>query len=58
MRAANERFVLRHVKRVNEEEEIDIVMESGKIIEITAAGDGRGARDWDGSGAYVSSGWD
>ncbi|MDQ0086987.1 dihydroorotase [Paenibacillus anaericanus] len=52
----SERFVLRNVKRVNEEE-IDIVMESGNIVEITAAGEGYGAQVWDGSGAYVSSGW-
>lgn len=51
-----ERFVLRNVKRVNEEE-MDIVIENGKIAEITRAGSGRGQQVFDYSGAYVSSGW-
>lgn len=51
-----ERFVLRNVKRVNEEK-IDIVIENGKITEITKAGSGRGQQVFDYSGVYVSSGW-
>ncbi|OAH59554.1 MULTISPECIES: amidohydrolase/deacetylase family metallohydrolase [Bacillaceae] len=51
-----ERFVLRNVKRVNEEE-IDIVVEDGKIAEVTKAGNGRGQQVFDYSGVYVSSGW-
>lgn len=49
-------FVLRNVKRVNGEE-IDIVIEDGKIAEIEKAGYGRGKHILDYSGAYVSSGW-
>ncbi|KTD88610.1 amidohydrolase/deacetylase family metallohydrolase [Paenibacillus etheri] len=52
----DERYVLRQVKRVSGEE-IDIVIENGKIAEITPAGEVRGGQDWEGSGAYVSSGW-
>lgn len=52
----NEKLVLRHVKRVNGEE-IDIVIENGKIAGLTSAGDGCGERIVDGCGAYVSSGW-
>lgn len=51
-----ERFVLRNVKTVNEEE-IDIVVEHGKIAEVTKAGYGHGQQTYDLSGAYVSSGW-
>ncbi|MGM0901261.1 MAG: amidohydrolase/deacetylase family metallohydrolase [Bacillota bacterium] len=50
-----ERFVLRNVKRINGEE-IDIVIENGKIAEITKAGIGQG-HILDYSGVYVSSGW-
>jgi dihydroorotase len=49
-------FVLRNVKRVNGEE-IDIVIEDGKIAEIEKAGYGRGKHVLDYSGVYVSSGW-
>ncbi|SDH84082.1 amidohydrolase/deacetylase family metallohydrolase [Alteribacillus bidgolensis] len=50
-----ERFVLRNVKRVNGED-IDIVIEDGKIAEVTKAGGGSGyVLDY--SGVYVSSGW-
>lgn len=56
VRTLDERYVLRQVKRVSGEE-IDIVIESGRIAEITPAGEGRGGQEWEGSGAYVSSGW-
>ncbi|QGQ48292.1 amidohydrolase/deacetylase family metallohydrolase [Metabacillus sediminilitoris] len=49
-------FVIRNVKRVNGEE-IDIVIEDGKIAQIEKAGYGRGKHVLDYSGAYVSSGW-
>ncbi|UAL52696.1 amidohydrolase/deacetylase family metallohydrolase [Metabacillus dongyingensis] len=51
-----ERFVLRNVKLVNEKE-MDIVVEDGKIAELTKAGSGCGEEVYDYSGAYVSSGW-
>lgn len=51
-----ERFVLSNVKRVNEDQ-IDIVVEDGKIAEITKAGSGFGELLFDCSGMYVSSGW-
>lgn len=51
-----ERIVLSHVKYVSGEE-IDIIIENGRIAEVTPAGDGRGDRTVDGLGAYVSSGW-
>lgn len=50
------RFVLRNVKRLNGEE-IDIVVENGKIAEVINAGEGRGQQVYDRSGMYVSSGW-
>lgn len=56
VRTVNEKFVLRHVKRVSGEE-IDIEIENGKIAGITSAGEGCGAHVVDGCGAYVSSGW-
>ncbi|WP_096436862.1 amidohydrolase/deacetylase family metallohydrolase [Alteribacter populi] len=49
-------FVLRNVKRVNNEKKIDIVIRDGKIAEVTKAGSGRGYV-LDHSGVYVSSGW-
>lgn len=49
-------FVLRNVKLVTGQP-VDIVVENGIITEVTEAGRGRGNRIWDGSGAYVSSGW-
>ncbi|UHA73780.1 amidohydrolase/deacetylase family metallohydrolase [Paenibacillus sp. 481] len=52
----NDRYVLHNVKRVNEDA-IDIVIENGKIAEVTASGSGRGRRVVDFSGMYVSSGW-
>ncbi|MRN56123.1 amidohydrolase/deacetylase family metallohydrolase [Paenibacillus monticola] len=52
----NERFVLRYVKLMSGQE-IDIVIENKKIAEITKAGEGSGQQEWNGSGAYVSSGW-
>ncbi|MBD1381520.1 amidohydrolase/deacetylase family metallohydrolase [Metabacillus arenae] len=51
-----ERFVLRNVKRVNGED-IDIVIEGGKIAEVAKAGCGLGKIVFDYSGVYVSSGW-
>lgn len=51
-----ERFVLRNVKRVNGEE-IDIVIENNKIVQVTKAGAGEGGKVLDYSGTYVSSGW-
>ncbi|MEW9702046.1 amidohydrolase/deacetylase family metallohydrolase [Paenibacillus sp. SI8] len=52
----NERIVLRHIKRVNNEV-IDIVIEDGIIAELTEAGRGSGDHIFDCSGFYVSSGW-
>jgi dihydroorotase len=52
----NGRYVLRNARKVSGET-IDIVVEDGKIAEITAAGSGSGARELDCSGLYVSSGW-
>src|SRR5690625_4127115 len=49
-------FVLHNVKRVNGEE-IDIVIDNGKIVEITKSGYGQGQHIVEGSGMYVSSGW-
>ncbi|MFD3257849.1 amidohydrolase/deacetylase family metallohydrolase [Paenibacillus lentus] len=54
--ASGSRFVLPKVKRVSGEI-IDIVIEDGKIAEITGAGKGIGQPLKDVSGAYVSSGW-
>lgn len=51
-----ERFVLRNVKRINEEK-IDIVIENGTIADIASAGQGKGQHIVDQSGIYVSSGW-
>ena len=51
-----ERFVLRNMKRISGEK-IDIVIENGKIFEITKAGQGQGQHVIDQSGMYVSSGW-
>lgn len=50
------RFVLRNVKRINGVE-IDIVIENGKIAEVTKAGHGQGQHIFDRTGMYVSSGW-
>lgn len=52
----NERIVLSHVKRVSGEE-MDVIIEQGKIAGLTKAGEGKGDRVFDGKGAYVSSGW-
>lgn len=49
-------FVLRHVKRVNEEK-FDIVIEDGKIAKVEKDGSGQGKYVIDCSGMYVSSGW-
>lgn len=48
--------MLRQVKRVNGEE-IDIIIVNGRIAEILPSGEGHGEHIWQGSGAYVSSGW-
>ncbi|NOV00821.1 amidohydrolase/deacetylase family metallohydrolase [Paenibacillus planticolens] len=50
------RFVLHNVKHVNGEF-LDIVIEDGKIAELTSPGQGQGEQIVDFSGAYVSSGW-
>lgn len=47
---------MRNVKRINKEE-IDIVVEDGKIAEVAKAGSGRGQQIFDYSDVYVSSGW-
>ncbi|PAV31182.1 amidohydrolase/deacetylase family metallohydrolase [Virgibacillus profundi] len=52
----NTSFVLRNAKLITEEE-IDIVIEHGKIIEIAHAGSGKGQKIHDCNGIYVSSGW-
>ncbi|TCP29958.1 dihydroorotase [Scopulibacillus darangshiensis] len=52
----NKRFVLRNVKHVTEEK-VDIVIEDGKIAEVTKPGSANGQKVFDYSGAYVSSGW-
>ncbi|WP_085524450.1 amidohydrolase/deacetylase family metallohydrolase [Tuberibacillus sp. Marseille-P3662] len=51
-----ERFVLHNVKRVTGET-IDIVIEDGKIRDLTESGSGWGQQVYDCSGMYVSSGW-
>ena len=56
VKSMNERFVLRNVKRVTGEN-IDIVIDNGKIAEITKAGCGRCNKVFDYSDVYVSSGW-
>lgn len=50
------RFVLHNVKHVSGEF-LDIVIEDGKIAELTSPGQGQGKQIVDFSGAYVSSGW-
>jgi len=50
------RFVLHNVKRVNGIE-IDIVIENGKIADVTKAGHGEGQHIIDKTDTYVSSGW-
>ncbi|WP_054958579.1 amidohydrolase/deacetylase family metallohydrolase [Paenibacillus dakarensis] len=52
----NDLIVLSHVKRVSGEE-IDVIIENGKIAAVIPAGEGKGDRVVDGHGAYVSSGW-
>ncbi|MBO1513954.1 amidohydrolase/deacetylase family metallohydrolase [Metabacillus bambusae] len=49
-------FVLSQVRTVNGDE-IDLVIEGGKIAQVTKAGYGRGKHVLDYSGVYVSSGW-
>ncbi|MCJ7841336.1 amidohydrolase/deacetylase family metallohydrolase [Lederbergia sp. NSJ-179] len=51
-----ERMVLQNVKLVNKEK-IDIVINDGRLIEITAPGHGIGEQVINLSGHYVSSGW-
>ncbi|MCA1293723.1 amidohydrolase/deacetylase family metallohydrolase [Paenibacillus sp. alder61] len=51
-----ETWVLRRVKRVGGEE-VDIVIDRGRIAEITGPGQGRAPEERDGQGLYVSSGW-
>ncbi|MFC3747925.1 amidohydrolase/deacetylase family metallohydrolase [Paenibacillus sp. GCM10012306] len=52
----NERLVLRNLKSISGQA-LDIVVENGRIADITEPGAGRGLREWDGGGAFVSSGW-
>lgn len=52
----NTSVVLRHAKLITEEE-IDIVIQDGRIIEITPAGRAHGQKIIECHGAYVSSGW-
>lgn len=54
--ASGSRYVLPEVKRVSGEI-IDIVIQDGRIAEITDAGKGSGQPLKDVAGAYVSSGW-
>lgn len=51
-----ERFVLHNVKHMSGEC-LDIVIEDGKIVDLTSAGSGHGKHVLDYSGVYVSSGW-
>ncbi|MGG0481532.1 amidohydrolase/deacetylase family metallohydrolase [Priestia megaterium] len=51
-----EQFVISNAKLMNGEQ-VDIVIENGKIIEITKPGRGFGELLFDCSGMYVSSGW-
>ena len=50
------RFVLRNLKKITGEN-IDIVIENGKIVEITNAGEGQAPQEFDKTGMYISSGW-
>lgn len=52
-----QRFVLRNVRTVHEEEPFDIVIENGFITELAAANTAAGEDGFDGTGLYVSSGW-
>ncbi|MFB6362857.1 amidohydrolase/deacetylase family metallohydrolase [Paenibacillus elgii] len=51
-----ERAVIKNVQRVGGDK-VDIVIENGVIVQIEAAGRGRGDRLIEYPGAYVSSGW-
>lgn len=52
-----QRFVLRNVRTVHEEEPFDIVIENGFITELAEANTAAGGDGFDGTGLYVSSGW-
>ncbi|ETT40946.1 MULTISPECIES: amidohydrolase/deacetylase family metallohydrolase [Paenibacillus] len=52
-----QRFVLRNVQTVFDDQPFDMVMENGFITEITAANTATGADQFDCTGLYVSSGW-
>lgn len=58
MKRMPERLLLRRVRRMNGEE-VDLVVENGRITEIAPAGtaEASGGRVWEMPGAYVSSGW-
>lgn len=51
-----QRFVLRNVRTVHDEEPFDILIENGFITEF-AANTAAGEVGFDGTGLYVSSGW-
>ncbi|MEX3620353.1 amidohydrolase/deacetylase family metallohydrolase [Paenibacillus glucanolyticus] len=52
-----QRFVLRNVQTVFDDQPFDMVMENGFITEITAANTATGVNQFDCTGLYVSSGW-
>jgi dihydroorotase len=51
-----DRYVLSNLRTIHGER-IDIVIDNGYIVEVTAAGGGMGGRSSDCFGAFVSSGW-
>ncbi|MFF2018950.1 amidohydrolase/deacetylase family metallohydrolase [Paenibacillus sp. NPDC058177] len=51
-----ERLVLRNLKSINGQA-LDIIIENGRIADITEPGAGCGQQEWDGAGAFVTSGW-
>ncbi|ANA79703.1 amidohydrolase/deacetylase family metallohydrolase [Paenibacillus glucanolyticus] len=57
MKILEQRFVLRNVQTVFDDQPFDMVMENGFITEITAANTATGADQFDCTGLYVSSGW-
>lgn len=57
MKILEQRFVLRNVQTVFDDQPFDMVMENGFITEIAAANTATGADQFDCTGLYVSSGW-
>lgn len=57
MKILEQRFVLRNVQTVFDDQPFDMVMENGFITEITAANTATGVNQFDCTGLYVSSGW-